>query len=64
MEYDDRLLKPSEVAEVFGVDPKTVVRWANDGRIVSVRLPSGRHRFRQSVVDAVLEADRRAGGAA
>jgi excisionase family DNA binding protein len=52
---DDRLLKASEVARLFGVDPKTVTRWALAGRIDSIRTPGGTHRrFRESDVEALL----------
>jgi excisionase family DNA binding protein len=40
---DDRLLTPGEVAELFRVEPKTVTRWADAGRIASLRT-TGRHR--------------------
>lgn len=40
-----RLYKTGTVAEIFAVDPKTVIRWANDGRLGPViRTPGGRHR--------------------
>lgn len=55
MENEDKLLLPSEVALQFRVDPKTVVRWANKGRINSIRTPGGRRRFRESEVRALLE---------
>jgi excisionase family DNA binding protein len=42
---EDRLLTPAEVALLFGVDPKTVTRWASSGKITSVRTPSGHRRF-------------------
>jgi len=32
-----RLLTPGEVATIFRVDPKTVTRWAKNGRISSIR---------------------------
>lgn len=41
-------LLPSEVAELFRVDPKTVARWAAVGRIRSVRTPSGHRRYRRT----------------
>ncbi|MER7212956.1 BldC family transcriptional regulator [Streptosporangium sp. NPDC020072] len=50
----ERLLTPGEVARVFGVDPKTVNRWALTGRIPSVRTPSNQRRYRQSDIDALL----------
>lgn len=48
------LLKPAEVALAFRVDPKTVVRWANAGRLPSVRTPGGHRRFFRADVEALL----------
>lgn len=58
----DRLLKPGEVAMIFRVDPKTVRRWADSGRLASLRTPGGHHRFRQSEIRALLR--RGSGGVA
>jgi excisionase family DNA binding protein len=49
-----RLLTPGEVAQLFRVDPKTVTRWAANGRISSVRTPGGHRRFHESVVRGLL----------
>jgi excisionase family DNA binding protein len=54
MERTDRLLTPAEVALLFGVDPKTVTRWAVSGLIGSIRTPGGHRRFRESEVTAYL----------
>ncbi|TLP66528.1 BldC family transcriptional regulator [Microbispora triticiradicis] len=52
----ERLLTSDEVAAVFRVDPKTVVRWAREGRIAGIRTPGGRLiRYRESDVRAALE---------
>lgn len=40
--HDDDLLSAGEVAQLFRVDPKTVARWAKDGKLPHVRTP-GRH---------------------
>lgn len=48
------LLKPFEVGAILRVDPKTVTRWANAGKIGSIRTPGGHRRFRRSEVDALL----------
>jgi len=48
------LLTPGEVALMFGVDPKTVTRWAIGGRMGSIRTPGGHRRFRASEVIALL----------
>ena len=54
---DDPLLTPSEVAEMFRGNPKTVTRWAASGRISSIRTPGGHRRFRESEVRALLGGD-------
>ena len=54
MERTERLLTPAEVAQMFGVDPKTVTRWAAAGLIGSIRTPGGHRRFRESEVTAYL----------
>lgn len=58
---EDRLLKPGEVAAMFRVDPKTVTRWASQGRITRVRTPGGHSRFRESEVRALLRGDQPGG---
>ena len=52
----ERLLTPAEVAAMFRVDPKTVTRWARDGRLTSVRTLGGHRRYRESEVLALLRA--------
>ena len=54
MERTDRLLTPAEVARMFGVDPKTVTRWATAGLIGSIRTPGGHRRFRETEVTTFL----------
>lgn len=51
------MLTPKQVAEAFCVDPKTVSRWARDGKIKAVRTPGGHHRFRFSEVQALVDFD-------
>ena len=50
----DKLLKPGEVAAIFRVDPKTVTRWANTGKLSAIRTPGGHVRFRESEVRSAL----------
>lgn len=54
---NDRLMTPGEVAEMFRVVPKTVTRWAEMGRIGSIRTPGGHRRFRESEVRALLSGE-------
>lgn len=60
----DRLLTPGEAAALFGVDARTVGRWALEGRIGSIKTPGGHRRFRESEVRALLNGDHRAAYAA
>ena len=53
----DRLLTPREVAALYGVNPKTVTRWAAAGRIPSIKTPGGHRRYPESVVRALLNGD-------
>ncbi len=50
----ERLLAPGEVAYVFGVTPKTVVRWSNAGRLPCTRTEGGHRRYRESDVRRLL----------
>jgi excisionase family DNA binding protein len=49
----DSLLTPGEVAELFGVNPRTVTRWAKTGRLSSLRTLGGHRRYRLSEVRAL-----------
>jgi excisionase family DNA binding protein len=49
-----RLLTPAEVAALFRVDVKTVTRWANLGRLTSIRTLGGHRRFREDEIHEVL----------
>ena len=50
----DELLTPAEVAEMFGVNSKTVARWADSGRLAFIRTQGGHRRFRRSEITALL----------
>jgi excisionase family DNA binding protein len=50
----EALLTPAEVAAIFRVDPKTVTRWANTGKLTSLRTLGGHRRYRESEVRNLL----------
>lgn len=50
---DSAYLTPGEAASILGVSPKTVNRWANDGRIPCALTLGGHRRFRTDVIAAV-----------
>lgn len=54
----DKLLTPGEVAKMFRVDPKTVSRWASNGRLDSIKTPGGHFRFKESDVQDLLDFDK------
>lgn len=54
----DELLSPSEVAAMFGVDAKTVTRWARAGLLSCVRTLGGHRRYRALEVGALLTSHR------
>lgn len=51
----EELLTPGEVARMFGVDPKTVSRWSDAGRLDALRTLGGHRRYRVGEVEALLE---------
>jgi excisionase family DNA binding protein len=50
MPATEQLLTPGEVAAMFRVDPKTVTRWARDGKLTSIRTLGGHRRYREAEV--------------
>ncbi len=48
------LLTPGEVAVLFRVDPKTVTRWAQAGKLSTVRTLGGHRRFHEDEVCQLL----------
>lgn len=57
-ERGEKLLTPGEVARRFGVDPKTVTRWARGGKLNPLRTLGGHRRYRSSEVDSLLRRER------
>lgn len=51
----DELLTTSEVAEMFRVDPKTVTRWARNGKLPHTSTLGGHRRYHRSQIEAILK---------
>jgi excisionase family DNA binding protein len=51
------------VAQLLGVSPNTVTRWAREGRLPSQLTLGGHHRFERSVIETLRSEMRRAGQA-
>lgn len=54
---DIELLSRGEVAALCRVDPVTVTRWADTGRLLCTRTPGGTRRYFGSQVRALLRGD-------
>jgi excisionase family DNA binding protein len=52
-----RLLKPREVAELFGVRTTTIARWVREGKLSPLRTPGGHRRYSRTAVREVLSAE-------
>jgi excisionase family DNA binding protein len=53
-EWAERLLRTSEVAELFSVSSRTVREWARRGLLPTIRTPGGQHRFPERPVRELL----------
>jgi excisionase family DNA binding protein len=51
----EELMKPGEVAVLYAVDAKTVTRWAQAGKLSSIRTPGNQRRFKRAEVMALIE---------
>jgi excisionase family DNA binding protein len=52
-DLEEALMTPSEVAAIFHVDAKTVARWAETGKLESIRTLGGHRRYISSGVLAL-----------
>jgi|tagenome__1003787_1003787.scaffolds.fasta_scaffold13148773_1 excisionase family DNA binding protein len=60
--FDD-YLTPAEVARLLSVTPRTVSRWADQGRIAHTVTLGGHRRFLRSDIVKLLDQSRRSQGA-
>lgn len=51
-----RPLSTGQVAEMFGVAPETVAKWADEGKLRSFKTPGGQRRFLYDDVEPFLLA--------
>ncbi|MDN3359293.1 MerR family DNA-binding transcriptional regulator [Actinomadura sp. DC4] len=52
---DSDLLRPGEVAMIFGVRPATVARWSQEGRLAYTLTPGGHRRYWWAEVRKLLK---------
>jgi putative resolvase len=50
-------LNPSQAAERLKVSQTTVRRWIRSGHLRAVRLPGGRYRIDDQVIEAILAGE-------
>jgi excisionase family DNA binding protein len=62
-EEEVEYLTPGQVARMLHVSPKTVDRWADQGRIGCIVTLGGHRRFARGDVEEVVEAMTSRGGA-
>lgn len=48
------VMSPGDVAAVFGVNPKTITRWAREGKLPFFRTAGGHRRYHRVAVEALL----------
>lgn len=56
-EFPDDLLRPAEVAELFGVRPPTIARWAREGRLTPFLTPGGHRRYSRAGIRKLLQIE-------
>jgi len=54
-EREPEYLRPGEVARILHVSPKTVNRWANEGRLPCIVTLGGHRRFPRVEIEAVAQ---------
>lgn len=54
------LLRPKVVAEIFGVQPQTLVDWETAGHLTAERTLGGQRRYHATSVNALLATRERA----
>jgi excisionase family DNA binding protein len=58
MPNDDKLLTSHQAANLVQVDPSSVVKWINDGKLSAFKTPGGHRRIRQRDLVNFLVAHR------
>jgi excisionase family DNA binding protein len=52
----DDYMTPGEAARTLHVSPKTINRWANEGRIPCIITLGGHRRFRRHDIEATVQS--------
>jgi predicted site-specific integrase-resolvase len=52
---ESKLLSRAQVAALFRVAPRTVLRWTKSGKLKPIRTAEGHPRYRENEIRAVLK---------
>lgn len=53
------LLTPKEVGELFRVDPRTVTKWATDGKLPFVMTLGNHRRYPRKLIEGIIAEEQR-----
>lgn len=60
MKTDDKLLKIREAADLLGVNPETLRRWDNEGKLVAVKVSKrGDRRYKPEDLKRFIEENKK-----
>ena len=51
----DKFVSSGKAAKLLGVSPSTIVIWEKEGRIIAIRTPGGRRRFKVEDIEKLKE---------
>lgn len=51
----ERFMKTAEVASILQVSPKTISRWAKEGRLAYMSTLGGHRRFKESQIQQLTD---------
>ena len=58
MKVERVVITPEQVAAMFGVNPKTVTRWSNNGRLKhAFKTPGGHRRYYLDEIEKLIKGD-------
>jgi excisionase family DNA binding protein len=55
----DRYLRNAQVAEILGVNSKTIQRWTKEGKLPHLRTLGGHFRYEESEIREIAARQRR-----
>jgi len=50
------MLSTGQVADIFGVNVRTIARWTQQGKLEAIKTPGGHNRYFEHRIRALIEA--------